>query len=239
MNKNKPIIGLSTSFEKTETGERIFLMEDYLEAVRHFGGIPLLIPTTAEAGEQQLLLQMCDGLILTGGNDLDPRLYGEEILNDTVEPAPERDAAEYRLCEGALAAEMPILGICRGMQLLNVYFGGTLYQDIPSQVKTNLGHRPAASGERLVHDCKAEASTPMALLLGQEAFAVNTYHHQAAKALAPGLRAMAKSPDGMIEAIYKPDGAFLWGVQWHPERIWRQEESSAKVFEAFLDACQK
>ena len=120
MRNEKPVIALCSSYEKGPDTERIFLNEDYLRSIRRFGGIPVVIPATAEYQEQRLLLDMCDGLVLTGGNDIDPALYGETVLNDTVEPAPERDAGEYRLCDIALEKGMPILGICRGIQLLNV-----------------------------------------------------------------------------------------------------------------------
>ena len=238
MHKNKPVIGLCSSYENKVGAERVFLMENYLESIRHFGGIPLVIPATAGEEEQAMLLNLCDGLVLTGGNDLDPSLYGETALNDTVEPAPERDAGEYRLCDLALARKLPILGICRGLQLLNVYFGGTLYQDLPSQTVSQVPHRMEEPWHRTCHDCVLVKGTPLADLVEKDAILVNSHHHQAVKDLAPGLEVMGKCSDGIVEALRKPDEGFLWAVQWHPERIWDIEESSTKVFAAFLDACR-
>ena len=238
MKNGKPVIGLCSSYEKNEKMERIFLVEDYLRAIRQFGGIPVVIPATAGEEEQAMLLNLCDGLVLTGGNDIDPALYGEEVLNDTVEPAPERDAGEYRLCDLALANKLPILGICRGLQLLNVYFGGTLYQDIPSQYQTDVRHRMAEPHHRTEHDCLIPEGSPLYSLLEQEKIPVNSHHHQAVKDIAPGLKSMGRCSDSIVEAVYKPDEKFLWAVQWHPEKIWDLEETSAKVFEAFLNACR-
>ena len=239
MRNEKPVIALCSSYEKGPDTERIFLNEDYLRSIRRFGGIPVVIPATAEYQEQRLLLDMCDGLVLTGGNDIDPALYGETVLNDTVEPAPERDAGEYRLCDIALEKGMPILGICRGIQLLNVYFGGTLYQDIPSQVTTGEMHRMEEPYHRTAHDCLVTEGSPLYDLLGCGKILVNSHHHQAVKDPAPGLEIMGRCSDGIVEALWKPDHPFLWAVQWHPERIWDIAESSAKLFTAFIEACGK
>lgn len=239
MKNGKPVIALCSSYEKNENAERIFLNEDYLRAIRHFGGIPVLIPATAGEEEQAMLLNLCDGLVLTGGNDIDPALYGEEVLNDTVEPAPERDAGEYRLCDMALERKLPILGICRGLQMLNVYFGGTLHQDIPSQCPSDVKHRMEEPWHRTEHDCLVHGASPLFSLLGQETIHVNSHHHQAVKDIAPGLRAMGKCSDGIVEALWKPGDTLLWAVQWHPEKIWDIEASSARIFRAFIDACEQ
>lgn len=230
MYHKKPIIGLCSSYGNLEDNDRIFLNCDYLNAIRHFGGIPVVIPAEADEEEQKYLLEHCDGLVFTGGNDIDPTLYGEETLNDTVVPAPERDAGEPRLCALAMERDLPILGICRGIQIINVHFSGTLYQDIPAQLKTEIDHRKH-------HDCQIVPGTPLWELLGEESIEVNSHHHQAVKDVAPGFAVMGSCSDGIVEAIWKPDAKFLWAVQWHPERIWKEEGSSAKLFAAFIDAC--
>lgn len=234
MNKSKPVIGLCSSYEKDENNDRIFLNRNYLDAVRHFGGIPVVIPAEAGEEEQRYLLEQCDGLILTGGEDIAPALYGEEILNDTVHPAPERDAGEPRLCAIAMERNIPILGICRGVQLMNVYFGGTLYQDIPSQAPSEVLHRMEKPYHRTSHSCIMAENAPLA----QGTIGVNSHHHQAVKDVAPGFEVMGRSEDGIVEAIWNPNAKFIWGVQWHPEKIWDIEPSSARVFEAFIEACR-
>ena len=239
MEKKKPIIGLCTSYEKSEKEDRIFINHAYLDAVRHFGGIPLVIPAEAQADEQAFLLSHCDGLVMTGGDDIDPVLYGEPILNDTVFPAPERDLREPRLCAMAMERKLPILGICRGLQIMNVHFGGTLYQDIPAQLDTTVPHKMERPFERVIHDCVLEPGSPLQVLTGRERIGVNSFHHQAIKDLAPVLAVMGRAPDGIVEAVWKPEYKFVWAVQWHPEMLWAVEESSQRIWEAFIAACME
>lgn len=239
MKDGKPIIGLCSSYEKNEENDRIFLNHEYLEAIRHFGGMPLVIPAEAGEDEQAFLLSQCDGLVLTGGDDIDPTLYGEQILNDTVKPAPERDVGESRLLRMATARAIPILGICRGAQIMNVYFGGTLYQDIPAQLETTVCHSMDKPYHRTCHDCLVEADSPLHVWTGTDRIAVNSHHHQSVKDVAPGLAVMGRCSDGVVEAIWKPNAKFLCAVQWHPEKIWDIEESSAKIFTAFISACKE
>jgi len=241
MKQNKPIIGLTSGYEKNETFDRINLNHSYLEAIRHFGGIPLVLPVEGSPEELETLVGFCDGILLTGGVDLDPVRYGEAVLNGTVNIVPERDEGEWRICEYAAARELPMLGICRGIQTMNVYFGGTLYQDIPSQIETDMNH--SQGGKSILNTCHrvaVEQETPLHELTGESSFAVNSSHHQAVKDLAPGFKVMGRSEsDGVIEAIWAPEKPFCWGVQWHPERIWPIERSSAQVFEAFIAACSQ
>ena len=174
-----------------------------------------------------------DALVLCGGCDVHPRFYGEEV-NGSVNMEPQRDEAEYALIRAFLAAGKPIFGICRGCQLLNVYFGGTLYQDLPSQIPGCGQHRMEAPFHRACHQCIPEAGTPMA---DWGCFGINSHHHQAIKDIAPGYMTMGKAEDGVIEAIFDPAHPFRWGVQWHPERIWDIGDTSAAVFRAFIGSC--
>ena len=238
MKHTKPVIGLTSSYEKNETADRIFLNHSYLDVIRHFGGIPLVLPVEGTEEELETLINLCDGVVLTGGADAAPALYGEEILNDTVSVTPERDQGEIKICELAVKRNLPLLGICRGIQMMNIYFGGTLYQDIPSQITTDVKHRMDPPYHRGSHNCILDKHSPLYALTGEEIISVNSHHHQSIKAVAPGFLVMGTCEDGVIEAIYNPDKPFVWGVQWHPERIWDIEASSAKVFEAFIEACQ-
>lgn len=215
MSKKTPVIAL------TNCG-KVPGQEEYIRAVREFGGEPLVLPAT---GEAERLLERCDGLILTGGEDIDPALYGERPLNGTVEAAPERDALEMKLLRKALERGMPVLGICRGMQLMNVYFGGTLYQDLPAQHPTSVAHRGGGAEPVTFHNCSGREGA---------SFRINSLHHQAVKTVAPGLEVWARAEDGIVEAIRKPDADLVVGVQWHPERIWQEEPASAELFTALI-----
>lgn len=236
---NKPVIGLTGSFMQYKNAPIHNLGQSYLHAVRHFGGIPLFIPVLAEEEELSWLISRCDGLILTGGVDIDPQRFGETVLNDTVAISPERDESEHRVLELAVERNIPILGICRGIQMLNVYFGGSLYQDIPAQVDTEIRHAMQMPYHRTCHNCTVVQGSALHRLLSRDVIAVNSHHHQSVKVPAPGFEVMARSEDGIIEAICHREKEFCWGVQWHPERIWDIEPSSADIFRAFIAACKK
>jgi putative glutamine amidotransferase len=235
----KPVIGLSCSYEKDDKNHRIFLNHDYLNAIRHFGGIPVVLPSEGSPEELTYLVSQCDGILLTGGMDIEPSLFGEEKWNDTVETTPDRDRSEALILNLAQQRALPILGICRGIQMLNVYFGGNLYQDIPTQAPSQVTHSMGAALGKTCHSCHLTPGTPLQRLLGRDEIPVNSFHHQAVREVAPGFEVMGRCEDGIIEAMYDPTHPFCWAVQWHPERIWEAEDSSAAIFQAFIDACKK
>ena len=182
------------------------------------------------------MFELCDGLLLTGGQDIDPKLYGEQPIPACGKPCHTRDALEDALLSMALSTEKPVLGICRGIQLMNVALGGTLWQDIPSQVQGAAGHETGASGATH-HPVRVRVGSPLWNLIEKNTIDVVSYHHQGVRELAPGLQPMALSPDGLVEALWHPDQRFLWAVQWHPEFAWKVSPEARAIFRAFVEAC--
>jgi putative glutamine amidotransferase len=183
-------------------------------------------------------LDGCDGLLLTGGVDVDPAAYGERP-HPTVEIDPVRDAYELALARLALERDLPVLAICRGVQVLNVAAGGTLVQDIPSALEEPLQHTVTEPRHAIAHDVRVAAGTLLADLLdGKSSVPVNSRHHQAIKRAAAGFVVSATAPDGIVEAIEKPAASFCLGVQWHPENFWRTGEFRG-LFEGFVSAAAR
>jgi putative glutamine amidotransferase len=214
--------------------------EDYLAALERAGArIRELNPGADRLPDA---LDACDGLVLTGGPDVDPVEYGERDRHPTVELAPERDAYEIQLARQALARDMPLFAICRGAQVLNVAAGGTLVQDIPSQRPTQLAHSQPERRDAFAHDVTVAPNTCLSMLLAGRMehghFAVNSRHHQSVKDPAPGFVVSAEAPDGVVEAIEKPAASFCVGVQWHPENFWRTGEFST-LFTGLVDAARR
>jgi putative glutamine amidotransferase len=217
-------------------------LEDYKQAVLHVGGEVRIVDASMRADDA---LNGLDGLMLTGGDDVAPARYGEAVHAKTVEVEPERDEFELTLVGAARARQLPIFAICRGVQVLNVAGGGTLVQDIPSQVNGALNHSltvPPHSPYSLAHEVWVEKDSLLSTLLGDrlsgETCEVNSRHHQAVKTVAKGFRVTATAPDGVIEAIEDPAMRFCLGVQWHPENFWRTGEFRS-LFEGFIDAVSK
>jgi len=202
-------------------------VSDYMESVRRAGGEPIEVVAGGETPEQ--ILARVDGLMLTGGGDVDPRLYGETPHGTFEAAETDRDAFEIALSRAAVANGIPFLAICRGMQVLNVAMGGTLIQDIPSQVPGALGHSVPEPRFAIAHEVWVAKDSKLSELLNDhmedgETCHVNSRHHQAVKQAAAGFEVTATSPDGVIEAMEKPDAPFCVAVQWHPENFWRTGE---------------
>ncbi len=190
----------------------------YIDAVSRGGHIPVIIPNAP--GSEKWLSEV-DLLLLIGGDDIDPARYGEEMLPECGDLEPERDAFEYRLLDEAVRLRKPVMGICRGEQMINVYFGGTLYQDLPSQFDTTVCHRSSEGASHCIH---IEPDSRLHGLLGLDTLTVNSFHHQAVKDLAPGFRVSAFSADGTVEAI-ESETLPIAGVQFHPERMLQDSAS--------------
>jgi putative glutamine amidotransferase len=216
---------------------------DYVEGVAEAGGAPVVLPPVASSRAAESLLDGLDGLLLSGGSDLDPGYYGEEPVQELGVTVPERDAFEMTLLEHALRRGMPIFGICRGMQVLNVALGGTLYQDLPSQMDhmVLLGHRQETPKWRPTHEVEVEGSSKVGQIMGVEELKVNSYHHQGIKDLAKGLVVSAVSPDGVIEAVEFRDFSERWlvGVQWHAEAMRAAGPEHRNLFEAHVYAAER
>jgi putative glutamine amidotransferase len=185
-------------------------------------------------------LDAVDGLVLTGGMDVDPRHYGEPVLNDTVKPEPERDAFELPLVREAMARDLPVLAICRGCQVLNVAAGGSLWQDLPAQRPAQIAHRQTAARDAVTHAVHVAAGSVLAGVIGDAAAPVetNTFHHQAARTVPDALVAVAFTADGTIEGLESPDHTFVVGVQWHPEHLAPSRPEHARLFEALVAAAR-
>jgi putative glutamine amidotransferase len=211
----RPLIGITTYHRETSGRSRFTLPTAYVDALRASRGLAVLA-TPGEA-EPEELLERLDGLVLSGGGDLDPAGYGAESRAHTYSVSPERDAFETALIRGALARGLPTLAICRGMQILNVALGGDLYVHLPDVVGEAVPHR-ASQTEAALHAVRLEPGTPLSERLGAQALArVPSWHHQGLCRLGTGLRAVAWAPDDVVEAVELPGESQLVAVQWHPE----------------------
>ncbi|MFR1518909.1 MAG: gamma-glutamyl-gamma-aminobutyrate hydrolase family protein [Clostridia bacterium] len=233
----KPVVGLLPSVDDMTGATK--LSAGYMNAVLSHGGVPFLFTFLEEEADMRQLALQCDAFLFTGGIDPDPALYGEETLNDTVQISKCRDTLEFPLFQIALELDKPILGICRGIQVLNVVLGGTLYQDLPAQMPGSpVCHRQKAGYPEDGHFVNLAAGTPIAEIFGEKRVFVNTYHHQAIKALAPELLLMAAADDGIAEAVCMKERPYVFGVQWHPELIYEKNRGCGRIFDYFL-ACAR
>lgn len=232
-----PLIGITCGYEYTNV-ERFYCNRSYVKSIEMAGGTPILFPALENKAQLSRLVDMVDGILLPGGYDLDPITFGEEPLPGLGVVDPVRDELELTVCRMALERNQPILGICRGLQLLNVAAGGRLYQDLPSQAERKLiQHRQTAPRWFPSHEITiASGSVLKRIFNGISCLRVNSFHHQAVKDVAPGLVVTAVAKDGVIEAIESPTHKFVLGVQWHPEVMWETAPEQAAIFRAFVEA---
>jgi putative glutamine amidotransferase len=243
-----PLVGISCmSEDPTETLDvRHSARLAYVNAVALAGAAPVLIPMSDIDESLETICSRLDGLMLTGGGDIDPELYGEGATTQLISPDRLRDRTEIWLAKQAISNDMPLLGICRGLQVLNVACGGSLHQDIAGQVPHAGQHRfapPDHGREYLAHVVEVQADTLLAnLIQGAEkvhassTLRVNSRHHQAIKEVGYGLSVVARARDGIVEAIEGPGRRFMLGVQWHPEDLVARDEAARRMFEAFIRA---
>ena len=230
----KPIVGVMPLWDDEK--DSIWMLPGYQDGISQAGAIPVIFPFSEDEAELRQLADFCDGFLFTGGHDVSPRLYHEEPLEGLISSCEKRDRMETIVLSIALESNKPALGICRGIQFINAALGGTLYQDLPLQHPSGINHHGSPPYDRRVHDVEVLRDSPLYACLGTELLPVNSYHHQGIRDLAEGLEVMAAAPDGITEAVWKPDHRFLWAVQWHPEFSYRTDENSRKIFRAFAEA---
>jgi putative glutamine amidotransferase len=243
--ETRPTIGVIASRYPRAGGNSMLsgIGEQYLLAVEAAGGIPLLIYLSRDAAVIEAHYQRCDGLLFAGGGDIDPVIFGQapHPKLGTVEPL--RDEVELALARRAIEDAKPVLGICRGIQLLNVALGGTLYQDIPSELPEASDHYASAKATgraHLAHPIALEPGSWLAGRLGTHELPGNTFHHQSLRDIAPDLRVTGRAPDGVVEAVEGQGPGFVIGVQCHPEELWESADARwAQLFAGFVDVARQ
>lgn len=246
----KPIIGLTPQYDYERN--RVWVGPNYLNSITTHGGIPLILPLDITKEDLEILSDTLDGFLFTGGPDIDPMRFGEEPVENYGVIIPERDKMEEDLFHIALESNKPMLGICRGMQLFNVFLGGTLFQDIKEQCekvytlpysreqaskKYHLSHYQKSDNHVLTHSVNIFNRSKLYQLLQKDTIRVNSFHHQSVKDLAPSLIYSALAPDSIVEGIEIPNHKFFIGVQWHPEHLSAIDENAANLFKGFIKAC--
>ena len=230
-----PVIGITFS-EDIENDPS----NNYIRAIKDFGGIPRTLYPGVSGDDYADL----NGLLLTGGPDIDPSYYGEET-HETTDINPDRDRLELPLCKRAVKEDLPVFGICRGIQIMNVAIGSSLYQDIPSQFADRLTHKIVENEDDSWHNIVIQQGSLLNEITGNSVVEVNSKHHQALKVIGDGFTVTAQSKDGIIEAIEDRSKRFMLGVQYHPERMFKEsgstelKEHAARLFEAFIQAASE
>ncbi|WP_028516945.1 gamma-glutamyl-gamma-aminobutyrate hydrolase family protein [Ruminococcus flavefaciens] len=234
--RKKPVIGVVPLVDYNK--KSYWMLPGYFGGILEAEGLPVMLSLTDDSNNIEQITNICDGLLFTGGQDVDPKLYSARKIGACGECCPERDVMEKLLLKRAMKLDTPILGICRGIQFINAVLGGTLWQDIPSQFSYSVSHCQKPPYDVPIHEVTIEHSSPLYDLLKTDTLPVNSYHHQGIRELSPALLPMAKAPDRLIEAVYAPKQKFLWAVQWHPEFSYLKDENSHLIFREFVRHCR-
>ena len=230
----KPLIGMLAEVDDEQNTK---LKYSYTKAIENSGGTPLILPYTENAETIDRFIELCDGFVFTGGVDISPERYGESKSELCGKPQLYRDELEFSFFAKVIKTEKPILGICRGMQFINVALGGTLYQDIPTEYKTDIKHRRNEGEEDITHQINVYPDSPLGALTKENRMIANSFHHQAIKKPGKGLEIMAMADDGIVEAVYINGSRYLRAYQWHPERLIDTDENNKLIFDDFINAC--
>lgn len=234
-----PLIGVTTSVSVGQSPERAYVNASYLRAVQQAGGIPVLLPPQLDERARQEISTRLDGLLLTGGGDIDPACFGEAPHPKLYDVSEARDGLELGLVASALDRAVPLFAVCRGIQVLNVALGGTLIQDIASETDSSIAHSQKEPRDQPSHRVSVSGETRLAGVLGALELDVNSFHHQAIERLGRGLREVAWAPDGIVEGVEMPDArALVIGVQWHPEDLVDRDPAARRLFRALVDAAR-
>ncbi|MGG3466848.1 gamma-glutamyl-gamma-aminobutyrate hydrolase family protein [Neobacillus pocheonensis] len=238
--KRKPIIGITGAYVKhNDYMEGVYVHHDYHKSVAANGGIPIILPYINQEIAIEML-SLCDGIILSGGEDVDPQFYGQDPQLHLGPTIPERDLVEIAIVKYAIQNNIPLLAICRGVQILNVAFGGTLIQDIPSLLEDPIQHSQKIDRSRDTHWVTISKDSKLFQVIGSERVRVNSLHHQAIDNVASNLRIVAQAADGVIEAVESiHPTTFMVGVQWHPESMASTNEPMNNLFVEFIKNCTK
>ncbi|MDO5713864.1 MAG: gamma-glutamyl-gamma-aminobutyrate hydrolase family protein [Tissierellia bacterium] len=234
----KPIIGVTPLYDGKL--HSFWMLEEYFNAIQWAGGIPVVIGFTDNKEDFPQIVERFDGFVFTGGQDFDPLLYGQEKKETCGEFAPKRDKLEIGLLPEIMKADLPIFGICRGMQLLNVLCGGTLYQDLPTDFSDSVNHDREKPNDAFHHKVVVDTETYPGELLGKEIIDVNSLHHQGVDMIGDDLVPFAFSEeDGLIEGFYHNKKSWVIGLQWHPELIFPKEEGNQRIWKDFIRAAKE
>ncbi|MGO4528134.1 gamma-glutamyl-gamma-aminobutyrate hydrolase family protein [Paenibacillus sp. 2TAF8] len=234
---NKPMIGVLPLYDTDK--KSYWMLPDYMKAIEDSGGIPVMLPLTTDEDMITTLANAFDGFLFTGGHDVNPELYNERLQSVCGELCIERDRMEAVLFQKVIAHGKPAFGICRGLQLFNAILGGTLYQDIPTDMgaERKVIHQQKPPYTNLVHSVHIEKDNLLHDILQTDQIQVNSYHHQGIKTLSDQLVAVAIAEDGLVESVVMPGYSFVLAVQWHPEYSYAVDGYSQKLFAAFVSAC--
>lgn len=231
----KPIIGVTPNHME----DKLLMSPAIMESIINAGGIPVIIPFGLGENEAKQLDGLFDGYVFTGGPDVNPALYGEEKHPKCGDIIDVRDKTDFLFIDIAYKSKKPVLGICRGCQVMNTYLGGTLYQDYPSMVSDKISHTDGPFPAMAKHNMNIFENTPFADLFKTDKIICNSYHHQGVKTLAPSLTAMAEDDEGLTEAFYAKDRDFFVGVQWHPERLFDGDIWSPVLWNKLIEESAK